>query len=260
MALELELALAVRLAREAGVTAMAFQRDGFDVEDKPDDSPVTAADKACERLMADGILAHFPADGILGEEGSSIEGTSGRRWIIDPIDGTRDFVRGNRLWANFIAMEAEGEVKVGVCGFPGLGELCWAARGHGAWREFEGVASRMNVSNVSEVERAVICGNFVAKLSDFPDRERLLPFVDRFWSFRCLGGAADVMLVASGKMDFWIEPAAKPWDFAPLQVIAEESGAKFFNFNGGRSIYDGSAIICTPGLVDEARAALGMGN
>ncbi len=259
MAFEKELELALALARAAGVTAMKYQRDGFDVEDKPDDSPVTAADKACERLIADGIRDHFPGDGLLGEEGSSKEGTSGRRWIIDPIDGTRDFVRGNRLWANFIALEAEGEVKVGVCGFPAMGELYWAARGHGTWREFEGVETRLRASQIREVERAVLCGNFVAKLADFPDRDGFLTFADRFWSARCLGGGLDVMLVAAGKMDMWIEPSAKPWDFAPLQVIAEEAGAKYFTFSGGRSIYEGTAVICAPGLEAAAKAAMGIG-
>ena len=97
MALEKELDLAIALARAAGVTAMAFQRNGFDVETKPDESPVTAADKACEKMIVAGIRAQFPNDGILGEEGASDDGSSGRRWIIDPIDGTRDFIRGNRL-------------------------------------------------------------------------------------------------------------------------------------------------------------------
>jgi histidinol phosphatase-like enzyme (inositol monophosphatase family) len=253
-----ELDLAVSLIRAAGQTALAFQRDGFDVEDKPDDSPVTAADKACELLMASAIRERFPEDGLLGEEGASEPPVSGRRWIIDPIDGTRDFVRGNRLWANFIAMEAEGEVKVGACGFPALGEIYWAARGHGAWREFEGVQARLQASSISEVSRAVLCGNFVAKLADFPDRERFLTFADQFWSARCLGGAWDVMQLAAGRMDLWIEPSAKPWDFAPLQVIAEESGAKYFTFSGSRSIYEGSAVICAPGLESAARAAMSI--
>ncbi len=257
MAFERELELALALARAAGVTAMGYQRDGFEVEDKPDDSPVTAADKACEKLIADAIREHFPGDGLLGEEGSSKDGTSGRRWIIDPIDGTRDFVRGNRLWANFIALEAEGEVKVGVCGFPAMGELYWAARGHGTWREFEGVQTRLRASQVSGVERAVLCGNFVAKLADFPDRDGFLTFADRFWSSRCLGGGLDVMQVAAGRMDMWIEPSAKTLDFAHLQVIAVVAGAKYFTFSGGRSIYEGTAVICAPGLESAAKAARG---
>ncbi len=259
MAYEEELTLTVELARLAGETALRYQVDGFEVEDKADDSPVTAADKACERLMAEAIVRHFPDDGILGEEGSSKPGTSGRRWIIDPIDGTRDFVRGNRLWANLIALEAEGEVKVGACGFPALGELYYAARGHGAWREFTGMKTRLHASGVTQIERAVLCGNIVAKLEGFADRDRFLAFAARFWSARCLGGAWDVMQVAAGKMDVWIEPSAKPWDFAPLQVIAEESGAKFFTFGGGRSIYDGSAVICVPGLEGAVNEALGFG-
>jgi histidinol phosphatase-like enzyme (inositol monophosphatase family) len=259
MAYEEELKLAIELARLAGETALRYQTDGFGVEDKADASPVTEADKACERLLAEAIGRRFPEDGILGEEGASKAGSSGRRWIVDPIDGTRDFVRGNRLWANLIALEAEGEVKVGACGFPALGELYWAARGHGAWREFEGTRTRLRVSGVKEIERAVLCGNIVAKLEGFPDRERFLAFAARFWSARCLGGAWDVMQLAAGRMDVWLEPSAKPWDFAPLQVIAEESGAKYFNFGGGRSIHEESAVICAPGLEGAVREALGFG-
>lgn len=259
MAYEKELALAIELAREAGETALRFQLEGFDVEDKPDDSPVTAADKACERLMAEAIRQRFPVDGILGEEGSSAPGTSGRRWIIDPIDGTRDFVRGNRLWANLIALEAEGEVKVGVCGFPALGELYYAARGTGTWREFEATKTQLQSSGVTHIGKAVLCGNILAKMEVFPDRDRLLSFASRFWSMRCLGGGWDVMQVAAGRMDVWLEPDAKPWDFAPLQVLAEEAGAKFFTFGGGRSIYEGSAVICAAGLEGAVKEALSLG-
>lgn len=259
MAYEEELKLAIELARRAGETALRYQVEGFEVEDKPDDSPVTAADKACERLMAQAIREQFPADGILGEEGASEAGESGRRWIIDPIDGTRDFVRGNRLWANLIALEAEGEVKAGVCHFPALGELYYAARSHGTWREFGGTRSRLRCSGVASIERAVLCGNIVAKLEGFPDRDRFLQFASRFWSARCLGGAWDVMQVAAGRMDVWLEPDAKPWDFAPLQVIAEEAGAEYFTFAGGRSIYTGSAVVCVPGLAGAVKGALGFG-
>jgi len=259
MAYENELALAAGLARQAGDMARTCQAGGFDVEDKPDHSPVTTADKACERLMADAIRRRFPADGILGEEGSSETGASGRRWIIDPIDGTRDFVRGNRLWANFVALEAGGEVKVGACAFPELGELYYAARGAGAWREADGMKTRLQSSNAADIGQAVLCGNILAKLDAFPNPGRLLSFVSRFWSIRCLGGGWDVMHVAAGKMDVWLEPHAKPWDFAPLQVIAEEAGAKFFTFAGSRSIHEGSAVICAAGLENAVKDALGLG-
>src|SRR5580700_7836246 len=126
-----ELEVAAGAARKAAEVAIRMQ-PGITSEYKPDHSPVTPADRECERMIA-GMLSHaFPDDGILGEEGARAETRSGRRWIIDPIDGTRDYVRGNPLWANLIALETDGDVVVGVVNLPILGKLYTAARGGGA--------------------------------------------------------------------------------------------------------------------------------
>src|SRR5262249_53174043 len=128
-----EIDVAVRAARKAAETALRMQ-PGIRAESKPDQSPVTPADRECERLIAGILTDAFPEDGILGEEGARADSCSGRRWIIDPIDGTRDYLRGNPLWSNLIALEDSGDVVVGVVNIPMLGSLYTARRGGGAYR------------------------------------------------------------------------------------------------------------------------------
>src|SRR5580692_4434264 len=248
-----ELEVAAGAARKAAEVAIRMQ-PGITSEYKPDHSPVTPADRECERLIA-GILSEaFPEDGILGEEGASAKSRSGRRWIIDPIDGTRDYVRGNPLWANLIALEADGEVVLGVVNLPVLGKLYSASRGAGAHCN----ASRIQASDKTVVEESVLCVNGYDKLSKTTFRDRLLDWMARFWAVRGVGGAADAMMVASGQAEVWIEPVASPWDFAPLKVILEEAGARYLNVDGGSSIYAGNAIGCAPGLEQEVRRFLGL--
>src|SRR5208337_3497208 len=156
MALEIELQLARELSQSAGALALDHMRRGISAEDKPDGSPVTIADRECERLFVDGLERTFPGDGLLGEEGSAREARSGRRWIVDPIDGTRDFLRANPLWCNLIALEAGGTVVLGVCTFPMLRTSYWAVGGAGAWRQSDGETSPIHASRVADLSRAVI--------------------------------------------------------------------------------------------------------
>jgi fructose-1,6-bisphosphatase/inositol monophosphatase family enzyme len=221
-------------------------------ESKPDESPVTEADRECERAIAGMLESAFPGDGIFGEEGARAESRTGRRWIIDPIDGTRDFVRHNPLWANLIALEEGGEVVLGVVHLPVLGWLCHGVKGGGAFRN----GQRMRVSARTAIEDSVLCANDQRSLARAPFADRLLAWMARFWAVRGLGGAADAMMVSAGEAEVWIEPHAKPWDYAPIKVIAEEAGARFFSFRGAASIYDESGVVCVPALEDEVRGFL----
>src|SRR5262245_23636611 len=133
MTWERELEVARRVARGAGEIALEYAKRGVQAEDKADLSPVTAADRASEAYLAKELAAAFPDDGLLGEEGGRREARSGRRWIVDPIDGTRDFLRGYDTWAILIGLEADGEVAVGVCHFPAQGRTYYATRGGGAF-------------------------------------------------------------------------------------------------------------------------------
>ena len=249
---EQELHYARIAARKAADNALKIQRAGVTAETKSDLSPVTIADKQGEQIIS-GILADaFPNDAILGEEGSSKTGSSGRRWIIDPIDGTRDFVRRNLLWCVLIGLEAETEVKAGVAYFPMLGLMFQAGRGLGAYVN----DSRMKCSTIESIESSAIMVNVGNKIVHRPDVAKWNEFIGRFWSFRCLGGALDAMTVAQGQAELWIEPAAQSWDFAPMQIIAEESGARFFTLEGTRTIHGHSGVVCAPGIESQVRQFL----
>jgi len=221
-----ELTVAKEAVKQAAELALQYQ-PGIVAETKPDRSPVTKADKECERLIARMLTEAFPGDGVLGEEGAHVESQNGRRWIVDPIDGTRDYVRGNPLWANLIGLEVNGAVVAGVVHLPVLGNLYSASRGGGAHRN----DSPIHVSSKSTIDEAVLCINAFSKIDRMPFRDGLLEWMSKFWSVRGLGGAADAMMVASGQAEIWIEPHAAPWDFAPLKIIVEEAGGVFLNFD-----------------------------
>jgi fructose-1,6-bisphosphatase/inositol monophosphatase family enzyme len=161
--------VAIQAARQAAEVALRMQ-SGIVVETKSDQSPVTQADRECEGLIARILSDAFPGDGILGEEGSRAESRSGRRWIIDPIDGTRDYVRGNQLWANLIALEEGNQVVLGIVNLPALGILCQASRQGGAYRN----GSPMQVSSRKTAEESVLCFNDFGRLSGFAFKDKLL--------------------------------------------------------------------------------------
>jgi histidinol phosphatase-like enzyme (inositol monophosphatase family) len=236
------------MAQEAGALALEYQKRGITAETKEDESPVTAADRACEKLIVERIAREFPEDAILGEEGANRESKNGRKWIVDPIDGTRDFVRGIPVWAVLIGFEQDGEVVAGAAYSPGQGLLLSANKGGGTWQTGPGQnRTRLQVSQIADVSEAVLCFNGFNK-KGVSELSGILEWVERFWAVRGMGGAVDAMLVALGKADIWIEPNAKPWDFAPLKIVVEEAGGLFRAFDGSNSIYQGNGYACTPAL------------
>jgi histidinol phosphatase-like enzyme (inositol monophosphatase family) len=239
-----ELAVASKLAAEAGQIALEFQRKGVTAEEKADESPVTAADRACEKLLVEGLQREFTQDGFLGEEGANRKGSNGRRWIIDPIDGTKDFVRNIPLWAVLIGLEESGEIVAGVACCPGQGLLMSASKGCGTWVN----GTRVRVSEQDTPSQAILSFNGFNKAGVAHFADDLLSWVGRFWAVRSLGGSVDAMLVASGRADVWIEPNAQPWDLAALKILIEEAGGCFGAFDGTDSIYAGNAWACAPGL------------
>jgi histidinol phosphatase-like enzyme (inositol monophosphatase family) len=249
MNFEHELETAKRAARCAGELALGYWNKGIQAESKADDSPVTIADRENERLIAGLFEEAFPEDGLLGEEGCNKASRSGRRWIIDPIDGTRDFVRGNRMWAILLALEAAGKIVVGVCHFPALAEMYAAADGGGAYLNDE----RIQVSAIGARSEAVLCLNDFDRLNRCHFSGELLDWAAGFWAVRSMGGAPDSMLVASGKADAWLEPSAKAWDLAPIKILTEEAGGRFFNFDGGSSIYAGNCATSNAAIEAELR-------
>jgi histidinol-phosphatase len=250
--LQKELETGRSIARRAGEIALRYYRTGIAFESKPDDSPVTRADRECEQFIAGELERAFPDDGLLGEEGARKPSRSGRRWIVDPIDGTRDFVRGNPVWANLIGLEADGEVVAGFACMPALGELFAASRGGGAFVNDQ----RMRASSISAISQAVLCFDSLNSAAHQPFGGRLLAWMQPFWAVRSMGGCLDAMMVSRGHAEIWIETGGKPWDFAPLKIIAEEAGARFFDFKGKPTIYGGNCVVCAPALEQAVRLFL----
>jgi histidinol-phosphatase len=253
MAWEREIEVCREVARRAGELALRHAATGVVREDKADDSPVTIADRECERLIVSELRAAFPGDGFLGEEGASDAGRTGRRWIVDPIDGTRDFLRGLGTWSNLIGLEVEGEIVLGTCNLAAQGELYWAVRGQGAFVN----ERRVRVSTIDRRDRAIACLTGFNNVAASPFAGRILDHLAGYWAVRSMGGCQDAVMVVSGRAEAWFELAAEPWDLAPLKVLAEEAGARFFNFDGGRSIHGGNAVVCAPFLEEELRAFVG---
>jgi histidinol phosphatase-like enzyme (inositol monophosphatase family) len=252
MAFERELEVARLAARRAGELALRYLQQGVTAECKADESPVTIADREAEKLIASMLSEAFPEDGLLGEEGAGRPAASGRQWIIDPIDGTRDFARGSTLWSVLIGLEAAGEVVVGVANIPMWNQEYYATRGGGAFCN----GRRLQVSEIRDPSQSVLFFNGLREAHRREFAPRLIDFMGKFWAVRSMSGAPDAMLVAGGHGEVWVEPAAKAWDLAPIQVIVEEAGGKFFNFEGGRSIHAGNCVVCTPGLEEEVRQFL----
>ena len=247
MTYEKELTIGAAIAREAGELALKIREGNIGVESKSDDSPVTIADKACEKLIVEQLQAAFPQDGMLGEEGASQESTNGRRWIIDPIDGTRDFIRGTRAWSVLIGLEENGTVVAGHAYFPALNEMFSAAKGQGAFWD----GQRMQASGITSKSEALLCCNGLGYMHRYPFAKDLVNWMGDFWTIRSMGGCLDAMLVASGRADAWIEAQAKPWDLAPLKIIAEEAGCVTSDFEGKDTIYGGNYLISVPALAEE---------
>lgn len=226
-----DLVLALALADAAdGVSLPRFRAADLAVTTKPDSTPVTDADTAVERAVRKRLAAERPDDGVLGEEQGYVPGTAGRRWIVDPIDGTRNFSRGIPVWATLIALESDGELVLGVVSAPALGKRWHAERGGGAWCGPE----RLRVSQVSRIEDAV--------LSIVPGEpgEQLAV---QAWHPRGYGDFWAHMLVAEGGVDGAFDAVGiAVWDLAALQPIVEEAGGRLTDAEGERRIDTGSAV------------------
>jgi fructose-1,6-bisphosphatase/inositol monophosphatase family enzyme len=241
-------------ARQAGEIALRHFTAGTATEEKNDFSPVTAADRECERLVSRVLSAAFPDDGILGEEGAFQASRSGRRWLIDPIDGTRDFVRRNTLWAVQIALEAEGRIVLGAVYFPCLNAMLHAISGAGCfWND-----ARTRAADTSRLDKSIlmVSGLKAAWQVWSPDAVRQL--IEICWTVRSYGASYDVAMLARGKADIWLSGSGMEWDYGPAQVIAQEAGARFLTKDGTGRINAGHCLICTPGLEPKLRRVLRM--
>jgi histidinol-phosphatase len=242
-----DLALAMRLADAAdSITLARYQSIDLVVTTKPDNTPVTDADKATEEALRALLKNHRPDDGIVGEEFGNDAGSAERYWVIDPIDGTKNFLRGVPTWATLIGLiekQSDGRevVVVGVVSAPALFRRWHASEGHGAFVSVNKAApERISVSQVSEVKDASI------SYSDFIGwGERLAPFQELMaaaWRTRGIGDFWSHMLVAEGAVDVAAEPSLALWDMAALDIIVREAGGRFTNVAGVDGSLGGSGL------------------
>ncbi|MEA2828123.1 MAG: histidinol-phosphatase [Actinomycetota bacterium] len=250
-----DLTLALQLADIAdGISLARFRATDLLVETKPDLTPVTEADHAVEDALRRKLGVARPGQAVLGEERGEDVCASGAsaRWIVDPIDGTKNYVRGVPVWATLIALQRDGRMVVGVVSAPALGRRWWAGRGEGAWAD----GRRIRVSKVSLVEDAFISYDGLERFDGSVRDGRLLGLARRCWRSRGLGDFWSHVLVAEGAVDIAAEPEVSLWDVAPIQVIVEEAGGRFTNLDG-EARADGGSAVSTNGLLhDEVLAAL----
>lgn len=249
-----ELAFANELADEAGRIGLSFFRGSFDVRTKVDQTPVTEADLAIERWIREAVHGRFPDDGVLGEEGGS-EGGTARRWIVDPVDGTRNFADGIQIWATLIALEVDGVTVVGVANAPALGERYEAVRGGGARMNGDAIA----VSRADRVARASILHSGLSGWIDGEYGPPLLDLIREARRNRDFGDFWGHLLVARGSADVAFEPGLATWDWAALQVIVEEAGGRLTGFDGSPLEHGGSVLTTNGVLHDEVLARLDAG-
>ncbi|HLS48675.1 MAG TPA: histidinol-phosphatase [Actinomycetaceae bacterium] len=239
-----------------GQTMSRFQSLDLQVETKPDLSPVSDADRSAEEIVRAQLKRTRPRDSVLGEEyGAS--GHSPRRWIIDPIDGTKNFVRGVPVWATLIALVEDDDVVVGLVSAPALGRRWWASRGAGAWSgRALSSARQLQVSQVTELADASLS---YSSLDGWAAQGRLRAFLNmaqRCWRTRAYGDFWSYMLVAEGAVDIACEPELEVYDMAALVPIVTEAGGRFTNTAGTDGPFGGNAVATNGHLHDTVLEAL----
>jgi histidinol-phosphatase len=238
--------LAIEAAQQAGRLAMGYFDKNVNVEWKQDNSPVTLADRGAENLLRKSLLGRFPQDGFLGEESGSTPGSSGFRWIIDPIDGTRSFVRGIPLWATLIGLEYKGELIAGVAHLPAMGQTYRALRGDGAFRDDR----RIHVSDVADMSRAHLYYSSVSWFAKVGAEKAFLKLVEITERQRGFGDFYGFVLVAQGAGEIMLEHGVHAWDVAALIPIVEEAGGRMTDWSGVVDI-NKSNVLATNGILHE---------
>ncbi len=239
----------VELLRRAGeLTLQWFRSSNLEVERKGDGTPVTAADRAAERFLRDEITARYPDDEVVGEEEADRPGTSGRRWTIDPIDGTKAFTHGVPLYTNLLAVHDEHGPAIGVINMPALGETVYAGRGLGCW--CDGAPARVSA-------RDRLPGSYLTTSGfSYWEQADLLAVHASGVFMRTWGDGYGYALVATGRVEVMVDPLAAVWDLAPMPVIIGEAGGRFTDAAGQDVIDGGSGVASNGVLHDEVLALL----
>jgi histidinol-phosphatase len=249
-----DLALALELADAAdAITLERYGAADLEVETKPDLTPVTEADTAVERAIRERLARARPDDAVLGEEFGVSESEGPRRWIIDPIDGTKNFVRGIPVWATLIALQDGEGLTVGVVAAPALHRRWWAERGKGGFVDdgLAGSPRRLRASMVADLGDAQLSTGELTEWEQVDRLEAVMTLIRRCWRSRAFGDFWSYMLLAEGAVDVAAEPRVSLWDLAAPQIVVEEAGGRFSDLTGvARS--DGGSAVATNGPLHDA--------
>lgn len=240
---------AINLARGAGDITLEYFRQGIAADRKSDGSFVTAADREAEQFLRQQLRDHFPDDAILGEEEGESAGASGRRWILDPIDGTYSFVHGVPFYGVLIGLEVASEPLLGVVNLPALGEIVSAARGLGCFAN----GTRACTSTVSTFDEALLLATDFGICARYGFGEAAAELQQRVGARRTWGDCYGHVLVATGRAEIMLDPVMNVWDCAALLPIVEEAGGTFTDWHGRRTIHGGNAVSTNGLLFAETR-------
>ena len=240
------------IALDAGKLILEhYQSASLVVDRKRDNSPVTIADRRAEEFLRVEIARAFPGDGILGEELGEVPGTSGFRWILDPIDGTKSFIHGVPLFGTLVGVEFDKQCVIGACHFPALGETAWGAKGLGAWWQPDGEGPRpAKVSSVAEFSEALFCFTTVQGFARIGRSDAFEALVQAAGIARGWGDCYGHILVATGRAEVMVDPLMNVWDAAALIPIVEEAGGHFIDWNGAATAHSGNGISVNAALRD----------
>ncbi len=247
-----DLALALLLADRAdALTSSRFGALDLHIETKPDLTPVTDADRAVETELREVLARERPNDSIVGEEFGGDTAFTGRQWIIDPIDGTKNFVRGVPVWASLIALLQDGVPVVGAVSAPALQRRWWAAHGQGAFVAINGAPPRrLSVSSVAQLSSASLSFSSLTGWAQRGVRDRFIALTDAVWRVRAFGDFLSYCLVAEGAVDIAAEPEVSVWDLAALDILVREAGGTLTALDGTAGPHRGSAVA-TNGLLQQ---------
>ena len=247
-----DLAVALDLAEQADeVTLARFGAVDLKVDTKPDLTPVSDADHAVETSLRETLVRVRPKDSVLGEEFGGTTTLAGRQWIIDPIDGTKNFVRGVPVWASLIALLDDGVPQVGVVSAPALQRRWWASAGAGAFVTVgDATARRLSVSSVAQLDSASLSFSSLSGWAELGLRDRFLDLTDEVWRVRAFGDFLSYCFVAEGAVDIAAEPEVSVWDLAPLDILVREAGGRFTGLDGTAGPHGGNAVA-TNGLLHD---------
>lgn len=247
-----DLQFALTLADRADdVTRARFGALDLRIDTKPDLTPVTDADRDVESQLRQAIAAGRPDDSVLGEEFGGTTTWNGRQWIIDPIDGTKNFVRGVPVWASLVALLEDGVPVVGVVSAPALQRRWWAARGQGAYASVAGTPPRrLTVSAVAELNSASLSFSSLTGWAQLGLRGQFIDLTDAVWRVRAYGDFLSYCLLAEGAVDIATEPEVSVWDLAALDILVHEAGGRFTSLDGTAGPHGGSAVA-TNGLLHD---------